>query len=58
MWIVRKEFQKVAASQIALMGRKTVSFGTVMMTAGTLLKRTTMMKAMENKMLWGHNLCF
>jgi hypothetical protein len=32
-WIVRKKFQKVAASQIALMVQKTVSFGTVMMTA-------------------------
>jgi hypothetical protein len=29
----RKEFSKSVASQIALMGKKTISFGTVMKTA-------------------------
>jgi hypothetical protein len=51
-WIDRNEFKKVAVSQIALMGWKTVSFGTVMATAWALLI-TTVMKAVAHKMLWG-----
>lgn len=56
-WIGRKEFQKVAVSHIALMGRKTVQFGTGMTTSRVLLM-TTVMKAMANKMLWVHSLFF
>jgi hypothetical protein len=47
----RKEFKKTSAHEIAFMGQKMISFGTVMMTM-------TMKKAMENKMLWVYNLCF
>jgi hypothetical protein len=54
---------KTAACQIDLMNQKVILFGTIKMTTWALLlmmmmMRITMMKAMENKMLHVHNLCF